>query len=38
MKMITSVIAALCIALFLCACNQKGTDGSDVPDLSLIHI
>ena len=32
MKMITSVIAALCIALFLCACNQKGTDGSDVPD------
>ena len=32
MKMITSVIAALYIALFLCACNQKGTDGSDVPD------
>lgn len=32
MKRITSVITALCIALFLCACNQKGNDGSDVQD------
>ena len=35
MKMITSVITALCIALLLCACNQKGTDGSDVQDRLL---
>ena len=34
MKRITSVIAALCIALLLCACNQKGNDGSDVQDSS----
>lgn len=34
MKRITSVITALCIALLLCACSQKGTDGSDVPDSS----
>lgn len=32
MKRITSVIAALCIALLLCACSQKGNDGSDVQD------
>lgn len=34
MKRITSVITALCIALLLCACSQKGTDGSDVQDSS----